>query len=153
MRRLEGLAVSLTPARVWLAPPQLVSTVTPPTLSALLAAELILLAALAVAIWSTARTVRAGRGPEGAGSILPVGLGLWALGHVVEAATMAAHPRPFAFGPSDIAFVIVSVALGAASLRVLRRSAIYGDWTATLRTGLDAGLIALASSSATGSGS
>ena len=120
------------------------SAVSSPMLSALFVAELTLLAALAVAIWSTARTVRSGRGPEGAGSILPVGLALWALGHVVEAATVAFHPRPFAFGPSDIAFVVVSAGLGAASLRVLRRSATYGDWTATLRTGLDAALIALA---------
>ncbi|MFV0457189.1 MAG: putative bifunctional diguanylate cyclase/phosphodiesterase [Actinomycetales bacterium] len=108
-------------------------------------AEILFLIILFAVIVVCARIARTRRMPRGGpGATLPVALGVWWIGHVVESFWMLEHPEPTQLSPSDPIFVGAAFALSLTAYQLWSRAGTYLDPGALLRTGMDTLLIALA---------
>lgn len=100
----------------------------------------VLVAMVGITSWLS----RKGLTPEGvSGVLVPIGLALWLVGHIVELVVVMSDPSPHAFAISDLAFTVTMAVLVVVAYRLWQRSATYLDRSAMLRAGLDTLLLAL----------
>ncbi len=75
--------------------------------------------------------------------IVPLTLGLWTVGHIVETVRVARSPAPVDFAVNDLVASVVLVLFAVFATAVWARSATYADRTVLLRHALDTALLAL----------
>lgn len=109
----------------------------------LVVAEAWLTCAIATATFVFLLALRSGTAPKGTSRLVPLGLGIWGVGHLTETIVVHANDEPLPFSASDVTFLAATVTLLLASLPVLLRAATYVDRTSLLRTVIDSGIIAV----------
>lgn len=108
------------------------------------AAEVMTCLCLGVVCYVSARLAADGHAPDGARSYaLPLAVGLWFCGHLIELASLAVSDAPMPVGPSDLFFCLTLGALCIVAAAVWQRQATYVEGGALLRFGLDILLIAV----------